>query len=937
MLNKGEEVLKKVLLKKGALKEGALEKVSPWIDKLSIGIAAKVLGLVIIPVVILALLSVMTLSNITSDIQNLSEQNQLLEAQKRDVFAKKDQVYKDVNQLNTISTRLLSQIQEILLTQSIDAIKSYRQQVLNMNQQVLDLNRDIVEFNQLLESIDFIVPVMSYDNYEQADQASIMANALYIRVGKLPYQFELFKKSNSVTLDIIASSEFDSATANFLFEDRVRLLAVLKSVRALKNIFDKLSEHVKVTLESTQLDKKNTANKSLEATSKKVSNTVIITTLIVLIIAVIYSTQSLVKPINQITAAMERAVLGETDIDLLMFRGNDEIGKMSGALERFIENYELTQSLSRKAGRLASTVENMSTNVMMADNDAKILYVNPSMRKMLLENQTIFKSHYGKYARNNVIGCQLDQFRDIACLQNVQFLSVDKLPIKQEARIGSLFFNIVVFALIDENEERIGTGVEWEDITERRNREITVGRLASTVENMSTGIMMTSLEGEIQYINPSIRKLLQFREVDIQRALPNFQVNTLIGSNIDLFHKNSKHLNNILIDKSRLPFRTIMSVGDLKFHITAFSLVDESGCHIGSAVEWNDVTEEHFAEQQVKDLILTASQGDLGHRINVEGLSGSMRNLGGNVNTLLDAFVEPINQMKDVLALMAQGILSEVVEGKYQGEFGELVSSINKTNQKMRSLVIEIQDSANLVTMAAQEIAGGNVDLHQRTERQAASVEETASSLELLSDTVRTTAAHSEEARQIANTAMDKAKIGGEVIGRANNAMTAINQSSKEISDIIGLIDEIAFKTNLLALNAAVEAARAGEQGRGFAVVASEVRNLAQRSAEAAKEISDLIKDSVVKVADGTELVNQSGKTLIDIIESVSQVNSYINQISIAGSEQAHSVAEINQVVNQIDDITQQNAALVEEASASSEALESQAQSLLAQIQFFKV
>jgi methyl-accepting chemotaxis protein len=937
MLDKGEAVLQKVLLKKRKFKEEAINTVSPWFEQISLSVGLKVLALVIVPVFVLALLSILTLSNITSNIQELSEQNRLLEQQKSDVFTQKNQVYNDVNHLNSTSARLQSQLQEMLLTQSAETIKSYRQNVSNMRRQVLDLTQDISEFNRLLERIGFIKSAGELEKVDEADQQSIMAMALGIRASKLPNQFKLFELSNSVTAEKIVLKQHGSATANFLYEDRARLQAVLKSIRELKNIFDTVAMQIKSELENAQIEKQETANQSLEETSRNVSNVVIFTTIIVLLIAVFFSTKGLVKPIKQITYAMERAVQGDLNIDLSIFKRNDEIGQMGAALQRFIDTYELTQTLSKKAGRLASTVESMSTNVMMTNNNSKILYVNPSMERMLAKHQDVFKTHYGNFDTREVIGYQLEQFSDITCLQSAQFLNEDKLPIQQEVSIGSLVFNIVVFALIDDDGARIGTGVEWDDITERRRREITVGRLASTVENMSTGVMMTSLTGEIQYLNPSITKLLRFREQEIRAGLPHFQVETLIGSNINLFHKNSQHLDNILADSSRLPFRTVMSVGALKFHITAFSLVDEHGDSIGSAVEWQDITEEYVAEQQVKKLIMSASKGDFSHRIKTEELTGSMRSLGGQVNTLIDAFIEPMTEIKEVLALMSGGVLSQFVEEKYEGEFGELVKSINKTNRKMRDLVTEIHDSANLVTMAAQEIASGNVDLHQRTERQAASVEETASSLELLSETVRKTANHSEEARLIANTAMDKAKLGGEVIGQADHAMTAINQSSKEISDIIGLIDEIAFKTNLLALNAAVEAARAGEQGRGFAVVASEVRNLAQRSAEAAKEISDLIKDSVIKVADGTELVHQSGKTLIEIIDSVSQVNSYINQISIAGSEQAHSVAEINQVVTQIDDITQQNAALVEEASASSDALESQAQSLLTQIRFFKV
>jgi methyl-accepting chemotaxis protein len=248
-----------------------------------------------------------------------------------------------------------------------------------------------------------------------------------------------------------------------------------------------------------------------------------------------------------------------------------------------------------------------------------------------------------------------------------------------------------------------------------------------------------------------------------------------------------------------------------------------------------------------------------------------------------------------------------------------------------------IEESANTVATGAEEIAQGNTDLSQRTEEQASSLEETASSMEEMTSTVRQNADNARTANVLAQEAETKASSGGDIVSKAVASMAEINDSSKKISDIIGVIDEIAFQTNLLALNAAVEAARAGEQGRGFAVVAGEVRNLAQRSAAAAKEIKDLIRDSVTKVEDGTSLVNQSGEMLNEIVEAVRKVNQTIADISVASEEQSSGIEQVNKAVSQMDEMTQQNAALVEEASAAGESMSEQARAMKQLLSFFQL
>jgi methyl-accepting chemotaxis protein len=267
-------------------------------------------------------------------------------------------------------------------------------------------------------------------------------------------------------------------------------------------------------------------------------------------------------------------------------------------------------------------------------------------------------------------------------------------------------------------------------------------------------------------------------------------------------------------------------------------------------------------------------------------------------------------------------------EGK-DGFFKTLAEGMNRLLDNMTDVVSTMTTTAAEVSSGAREISRGNADLSQRTEDQASSLDETASSMEEMTSTVKNNADNAAQANQLASAAREQAERGGSVVGAAVVAMGEINASSKKIADITGVIDEIAFQTNLLALNAAVEAARAGEQGRGFAVVASEVRNLASRSAEAAKEIKSLIQDSLGKVTEGTKLVDQSGKALAEIVVRVKKVTDVMAEIACSSREQASGIEQVSKAITMMDDMTQQNAALVEEASASAQALNEQAASLM--------
>jgi methyl-accepting chemotaxis protein len=304
---------------------------------------------------------------------------------------------------------------------------------------------------------------------------------------------------------------------------------------------------------------------------------------------------------------------------------------------------------------------------------------------------------------------------------------------------------------------------------------------------------------------------------------------------------------------------------------------------------------------------------------------------------LIRAIVGPLNEAITIANAVASGDLTSRIEASSTNETGRLLQALRTMNDNLVDLVGKVRMGTDQITTASGEIASGNSDLSQRTEEQASSLEETASSMEELTSTVRQNADNARQANQLAAGASEVAVKGGAVVGQVVQTMSSINESSKKIVDIISVIDGIAFQTNILALNAAVEAARAGEQGRGFAVVATEVRTLAQRSAAAAKEIKELISDSVAKVEDGTRLVDEAGSTMDEIVSAVKRVTDIMAEISAASQEQSSGIEQVNQAVMQMDEVTQQNAALVEEAAAAAESMQDQARALTQAVTVFKL
>ncbi len=474
------------------------------------------------------------------------------------------------------------------------------------------------------------------------------------------------------------------------------------------------------------------------------------------------------------------------------------------------------------------------------------------------------------------------------------------------------------------------------DVESAKVREEMMSRVHGALDNVNSNVMIADTDLNIVYMNEAATELFGAAETDIRKDLPDFDASNLMGTCIDIFNKNPAHQRNLLgnLDKTH---SAELKLGGRMMKVIANPVFNKSGEKLGAVVEWSDRTQELAIEQEVQSVVDSALRGDLTGRIGLENKDGFFENLSSGVNELVAVFEKITTDTVRVLGAMAEGNLTETIREDYQGSFGRLKDDANATVAKLTEVTGKIQTASGLVKRGADELSQGNADLSQRTEEQASSLEETASSMEEMTSTVKQNADNASEANQLAMSAREQAEKGGTVVSQAVEAMGKINASSKKIADIILVIDGIAFQTNLLALNASVEAARAGDQGRGFAVVASEVRNLAGRSATAAKEIKELIEDSGNKVDEGSRLVNESGDVLEEIVNGVKKVTDIVGEIAAASQEQSAGIEEVNKAILQLDELTQQNAALVEQTAAASESMGEQADDLNQMMTFFTV
>ena len=600
-------------------------------------------------------------------------------------------------------------------------------------------------------------------------------------------------------------------------------------------------------------------------------------------------------------------------------------------------------AFSETTSRIRQGLDWVEANVMIADADLNVVYTNESIKVMLAEAERDIQKDVPAFNAARVVGTSIDRFHKNPSRQRAMLAQLTT-TFKTRLDLGGRSFSLIVNPITDSSGTRLGFVVEWRDVTAELAQRQHDAENARRIEAISKAqaVIEFGMDGVIQGANDNFLNATGYTLAEIKGNHHSMFVDPAYRQS-DEYKKFWEKLGRGEYEAAQ--YRRLGKNGrEVWLQASYNPIFGPDGKPLKVVKYASDTTEHVLAaqalQQAVEDtqqVVDAARQGDLDSRIPLEGKSGPVRNLCEGVNQLVESMSAVIGEVGRVFGALADGDLNQTIDTEYQGAFQKIKEDCNRSVQQLAQSVHQIKSATGTINSASREIAAGNNDLSARTEQQAASLEEAASSMEELTSTVKQNAENAKQANQLAIGASDIASRGGAMVGRVVTTMGAINESSKKIVDIISVIDGIAFQTNILALNAAVEAARAGEHGRGFAVVASEVRSLAQRSASAAKEIKTLIGDSVEKVDNGSKLVEQAGRTMDEIVTSVKRVTDIMAEISAASQEQSQGIEQVNQTITQMDEVTQQNAALVEEASAAARSLELQADGLAKAVGRFRL
>ncbi len=578
--------------------------------------------------------------------------------------------------------------------------------------------------------------------------------------------------------------------------------------------------------------------------------------------------------------------------------------------------------LADETMRIKKALDNASTCVMIADTQCKIIYLNTSMTELLQSAEDDIRKQLPQFRANEVLGTNFDRFHASHQPHDAQpSLSSNY---KTDITLGCRVFGLVATLVLDDNGHRLGSIVEWRD----RNDEIAADaearantRIKHALDKCTTNVMIANASHDIVYMNETAQTMMQRNEAELRKSLPHFDASKLVGTNIDIFHKDPTR-QRMTLDALQSTHRAQIRVGTLCFGFIANPIVDAFGKRVGTVVEWLDRTAEIGVEGEIASVVQGAAHGDFSHRLLLEGKSGFFENLSGNINQLMDASEKGLSDVAHVLLAFAEGDLTQRMDGNFDGLFGKVKDSANTTAENLTRVLGEVNAAAAALTGAANQVSATAQSLSQAASEQAASVEETSATM----DTMSASITHNNDNARVTDGMAKKTSQEAVDGGKAVNATV---QAMKQIAAKIGIVDDIAYQTNLLALNAAIEAARAGEHGKGFAVVAAEVRKLAERSQLAAREISELAGKSV-------STAEHAGKLLDEIVPSIQKTSELVQEISASSSQQSESVLQISGAMGQLERATQQNASASEELAATSEELSGQAEQLQQSISFFK-
>lgn len=617
----------------------------------------------------------------------------------------------------------------------------------------------------------------------------------------------------------------------------------------------------------------------------------VMTALVALIAYLIARTIS--RPLTCVEAAMRTVSEGNYSVDVSGVERGDEIGQIARALDDFRHALGRADRATRDGLFKGAAFEGSSAALMMVDQDCTITYTNSAVHALLKKNESIFREMFGAFDADHIVGQNIDVFHKDPHRIRAILSDTGRMPFSTDMKIGDVHFALDVNAVVDLDGEQIGCVMEWKDVTDIRTNEAVITALDGNQSKAEFGI-----DGRLMKANANFARMLGVAPSDLvgrgHEAIFAFDAK-LAAERGDVWERLNKG------ESIHGRFKLLDKEGNISLLEGTFSPVkDASGRPFRIILLGSDITESQaaLAAAEAERERMKAEQDRV-----VEGLRVGLKKL-------------------------AQGDLTSRIDEKFSAEYETLRGDFNQAIENLLSAMRNVVENADMIRGEASEISNAADDLSRRTEKQAATLEETATALDELTSSVRSAADGAKQASEMVDTAKADAEASGKVVQEAVEAMSQIETSSDQISKITSVIDDIAFQTNLLALNAGVEAARAGEAGRGFAVVASEVRALAQRSSEAAREINDLISKSGILVKRGVSLVGETGEALRGIVMSVSEISHNVSEIAVSSREQSAGLAEINAAVNQLDQVTQQNAAMFEQTTAASHALTREAENL---------